>query len=63
MLFSWWLVFLGNDRSGPQSVLLSPVRHDTQMKDEMEIVTDAIMVLLMKERPNYHRPDWALSGL
>lgn len=33
----------------PPSVLLSPVRHpDTEMKDEMEIVTDAITVLLIE---------------
>ena len=38
-----------NDRPEPQSVLLSPVRHpDTEMKDEMEIVTDAITVLLIE---------------
>lgn len=34
---------------GLLSVLLSPVCHpDTEMKDEMEIVTDAIMVLLIE---------------
>lgn len=43
------LVVCFNDRSGSQSVLLSPVCHpDTEMKDEMEIVTDAITVLLIE---------------
>lgn len=38
-----------NDRSESPSVLLSPVCHpDTEMKDEMEIVTDAITVLLIE---------------
>ena len=43
------LVVCFNDRSEPPSVLLSPVCHpDTQMKDEMEIVTDAITALLIE---------------
>lgn len=34
---------------GRPSVLLPPVsHHDTKMKDEMKIVTDAIMVLLIE---------------
>lgn len=43
------LVVCFNDRPEPQSVLLSPVRHpDTEMKDEIEIVTDAITALLIE---------------
>lgn len=43
------LVVCFNDTSGSQSVLLSPVCHpDTEMNDEMEIVTDAITVLLIE---------------
>lgn len=38
-----------NDRSESPSVLLSPVCHpDTEMKDEMVIVTDAITGLLIE---------------
>ena len=46
-----------NDRSEFQSVLLSPVRHpDTKIKDEMEIVTDAITVLLIEGEAKLSQP-------
>lgn len=43
------LVVCCNDRSEPPSVLLPAVRRtDSAMKDEMEIVTDAITALLIE---------------